>query len=156
MLFSSCQKWVWNWFRVSINFTLCSLWEVFHLLKFKRTVLFKRCLNTTFRDPQLDKKTHVFNFAKKKSLYLLLWTLLKLVKNHRYECNFKGFLPISLRVSVWQKHASSEKPAWLVQVGTVSVLGLRRLLRNNFVSSSLFPWTVLGSDTWYAQEIQVP
>lgn len=69
---------------------------------------------------------------------------------------FQGLPPLSLHVSVWQKHVSSEKLAWLVQVGTVSVFGLRRLLRNNFISSSLFSWTVRDSDTWYAKEIQVP
>lgn len=80
---------------------------------------------------------------------------IEISEEYSYEYSFTNFLSLFLHVSVWQKHVSSEKPAWLVQVGTVSVFGLRRLLRNNFVSSSLFSWTVSNSDTWYAKEIQV-
>lgn len=154
MLFLSCQKWVWNWFWFSINFTLCSLWEVFHLFKFREILLFKRCERTTLREPQLAQETQIFYFTEAKLLNLLPRTLPKLEKTHSCECSFKGFLPL-LSTEVLRKHASSEKPAWLVRAGTVSVFGLRRLLRKNFVSSSLFSWSVSNADTWCAKEIQV-
>lgn len=155
MLLSSCQKWVWNWFWVSINFTLCSLWQVFHLFKLRKILLFKRCVSTTVRESQLAWEPQISTLRKQKVTTFTAMDFAEISEDSFIQMQFEGLPPSSLHRSAQRKQASSEKPAWLVRVGTVSVFGLRRLLRNNFVSSSLFSWTVSNSDTWCAKEIQV-
>lgn len=94
MLFSSCQKWVWNWFWVSVNFTLCSLREVFHLLQFERIVLFKRCQSTTFRDPQLDKKAHIFLLYRRiKNHEFITMDFIEISEESFIRMQFQGFPP---------------------------------------------------------------
>lgn len=155
MLLSSCQKWGWNWFWVSINFTLCSLWEVFHLFKLRKILLFERCVSATARESQLAWEPQMSTLQKQKLNKFTAMDFAEISEASFILMQFQELPPASLHRSAQQNHASSEKPAWLVWVGTVSVFGLRRLLRNNFVSSSLFSWTVSNSDTWCAKEIQV-
>lgn len=114
MLLSSCQKWVWNWFWVSINFTLCSLWEVFHLFKLRKILFFSNDVSVRPRGSLgWPASLRCLLYRSRKLSDSLPWTLLKLVKTHSSWCSFKGFLPLLItEVLSKSMHLLRSTPDW--------------------------------------------
>lgn len=93
MLFSSCQKWFWNWFWISINFTLCSLWEVFHLLKFESTVLFKDMRAQHLESLSWPRKLRCSTWQKNKNHSLITMDFVEISEESLIQMQFQGLPP---------------------------------------------------------------